>query len=456
MRYAEKCGKRFLAAAAAALSLGCGGGDANQKVGKDAVDPETDALLVAAGKSVSGGHSHSCVLLAGGAVHCFGDNVYGQLGRRAESHDASSAVAPSTAVDLGTKRTAKVLVSGSHHNCAILDNDQLKCWGYNADGQLGLEDSANRGVDSALGDALPPVNLGTGRTAKALALGETHTCAIVDTDRVKCWGSAYEGALGYGDDLDRGAVPGTMGDDLPAVDLGTGRTAKAIAVTSYRTTCAILDDDKVKCWGINQGCGLGNGNGDVLSYGFGHGTMGDQLPYVDIGVGRTALAIAADGYTVCVLRDNGTVKCWGNNSNGQVGIDSTAWSIGCSAAEVGDAGIVSMGAGDVTAIDVGAAHACALRSNGEVKCWGHNGSGQLGVGNTTELRVPSAALSLGSGFVPRAIALGGYHTCAISNQNRVKCWGEGSTGQLMNGFFSDVGSEPGQMGSVLPYSRLGS
>ncbi len=447
MRYSEKSGSILLATAAVALSLGCGGGDS--------INPEAGALIVVAGKSVAGGYSHSCVLLAGGAVHCFGDNVHGQLGRGAEALDASPAVVLSTAVDLGTKRTAKVLVAGTHHNCAILDDDQLKCWGYNADGQLGLEDSASRGVDSALGDALPVVNLGAGRSAKALALGETHTCAILDDSRVKCWGLAYEGALGYGDGMDRGAVTGTMGDNLPVVDLGTGRTAKAIAVTSYRTTCAILDDDKVKCWGINQSCGLGNGDGEVLSYGYTDGSMGDHLPYVDIGVARTALAIAAHGYTVCVLRDNGTVKCWGNNSDGEVGIDSTAWSIGCSAAQMGDAGIVSLGGSDVTAVDVGATHACALRSNGEVKCWGNNGSGQLGVGHTTELRVPSAALSLGSEFVPRAIALGGNHTCAVSNQNRVKCWGEGSAGQLMNGLLGDVGSEPGQMGSVLSYSKLG-
>lgn len=447
MTYEGKLGKRLLAIAAAALSLECGGGDAIESL-----DLEADALLVAAGKSVSGGYSHSCVLLASGAVHCFGDNVYGQLGRGAESRDTR----PTTAVDLGTLRTAKVLVSGSQYNCAILDNHQLKCWGYNAEGQLGLEDSANRGLDSALGDALPPVNLGSGRTAKAVALGETHTCAILDTNRVKCWGSAYEGALGYGDGLDHGAVPGTMGDNLATVDLGTGRTAKAIAVTSYRTTCAILDDDKVKCWGVNQSCNLGNGDGDVLSYGNHDGTMGDLLPYVDIGVGRTALAIAAHGYTVCVLRDNRTVKCWGNNSEGQVGINSAAWSIGCSAAEMGDAGIVDIGGSDVTAIDVGAAHVCALRSNGELKCWGNNRSGQLGVGNTTNLSVPSAALSLGSGFVTSVLTLGGYHTCAISNKNRVKCWGSGSAGQLMNGFSSDVGGEPGQMGSALKYSRLGS
>lgn len=451
MAYARWAGRHWAATAAAVL--GCG--SASETVTPVDVDPETGALLVATGNSVSSGDSFSCVLLAGGSIHCFGDNANGELGRSPEPHGANLARVSATAVDLGAGRTARVLVSGSHHNCAILDNDQLKCWGYNADGQLGLEDSVNRGVESGLGDALPPVNLGAGRTAKAVALGETHTCAILDTDRVKCWGMAYEGALGYGDGLDRGAVTASMGDNLPTVELGTGRTAKAIAVTAYHTSCAILDDDRVKCWGINQSCDLGNGDGDVVSYGHSEGTMGDQLPYVDIEVGRTARAIAADGYTVCVLRDNGTVKCWGNNEEGQIGIDSSAWSVGCAPAETGDAGVIAMGGSDVIAIDVGATHACALRSNGEVKCWGGNAHGQLGVGTTTKLPVPSAALSLGSDFMPRALALGGYHTCAISDENRVKCWGEGGAGQLMNGTFSDLGSGPGQMGSALPYSRLG-
>src|SRR6185503_9605546 len=93
-------------------------------------------------------------------------------------------------INLGTGRTAKVLRGGSSHACAILDNDQIKCWGSNSSGgQLGTGDRANRGTNVVeMGDNLPQVDLGTGRRAKAVAVGVRHTCAILDTDQVKCWG----------------------------------------------------------------------------------------------------------------------------------------------------------------------------------------------------------------------------------------------------------------------------
>merc|ERR1711988_2084577 len=101
-------------------------------------------------------------------------------------------------VDLGTGRSAKSLVAGSYHTCAILDTNDVKCWGSGRDGQLGYGDTDNRGDGSSeMGDFLPAVDLGTGRSAKFLAAGGFHTCAILDTNDVKCWGNSY--FLGYGD-----------------------------------------------------------------------------------------------------------------------------------------------------------------------------------------------------------------------------------------------------------------
>jgi alpha-tubulin suppressor-like RCC1 family protein len=443
---------------AAAVSLVACGSEGPEPVVAPPVTEQPGELVVAAGQSVAAGDAHTCALLVTGAVTCWGDNTYGQLGRG--SPGAGTGASPPDAlathtVDLGAKRTAKAIAVGSNHSCAILENDQLKCWGLNSDGQLGQGDTLTRGIEGGMGDQLSPVNLGTGRTAKAVTAGDAHTCVILDTNRVKCWGRGYEGPLGYGDGIDRGSAPGTMGDHLPVVDLGTGRTAKAIAATGYRTTCAILDNNRVKCWGINQSCALGT-TANVISYGYGWGTMGDNLPYVDIGVGRTALAIAAGGETVCARRDNGTVKCWGSNLSGQVGVNSTLGSWGCSASELGDNGIVSLGGTDATAVEVGRSHTCALRSNGELKCWGENGSGQLGVGNTTDLRLPSSALSLGTGFTARAVSVGGDHTCAISTGNRVKCWGRGAEGQLGNGSTANRGTSTTHMGNNLAFANLGS
>lgn len=183
-------------------------------------------------------------------------------------------------VNLGTGRTAKRLVSGSGHNCAILDNNSVKCWGLNTAGQLGLGDTNDRGNNAGeMGDSLPSVNLGTGRTAKDLAAGATHTCAILDDDSVKCWGTNLFGQLGIGDGTDRGNNAADMGNSLPTVSLGTGRSAKTLSL-GWLHSCALLDDNLVKCWGFNMSGQLGLG--DTSGRGSAGGQMGDSLPAVDV------------------------------------------------------------------------------------------------------------------------------------------------------------------------------
>merc|ERR1712048_839582 len=117
------------------------------------------------------------------------------------------------AVDLGRGRSAKFLVAGYRHTCAILDNNDIKCWGHGYFGELGYGDTDNRGDDSSeMGDVLPAVDLGRGRSAKFLVAGERHTCAILDNNDVKCWGYGYFGRLGYGDIDNRGDGSSEMGD----------------------------------------------------------------------------------------------------------------------------------------------------------------------------------------------------------------------------------------------------
>ena len=204
------------------------------------------------------------------------------------------------AVNLGTGSAAKAIATGITHICALLDDDSVKCWGGNYNGQLGLGDTNSRGDESnEMGDNLPTVNLGTGRTAKAIATGGYHTCALLDDDSVKCWGGNYNGQLGLGDTNSRGDESNEMGDNLPAVNLGTGRTAKAIATGGYHT-CALLDDDSVKCWGGNYNGQLGLG--DMNSRGDESNEMGDNLPAVNLGTGRTAKAIATGSYShLCII-----------------------------------------------------------------------------------------------------------------------------------------------------------
>ncbi|SVE33558.1 uncharacterized protein METZ01_LOCUS486412, partial [marine metagenome] len=194
------------------------------------------------------------------------------------------------------------ITAGYAHNCFMLDNGSVKCWGSNGSGQLGLGNTTSRGDNaSEMGDSLPVVDLGTGKTARAIEAGDNHTCAILDNASVKCWGSNASGQLGLGDTDSRGDNSSEMGDSLPIVNMGSGRTAKAIAA-GYAHTCAILDNAYVKCWGSNTSGQLGLG--DINNRGDNSSEMGGNLTTVDLGSGRTTKAISTGDSHTCVILDN--------------------------------------------------------------------------------------------------------------------------------------------------------
>ena len=179
-----------------------------------------------------------------------------------------------------------------------------KCWGHNLFGELGLGDTQHRGDDGTeMGNSLPSVDLGSGWTVVEVAAGYRHSCARLEDGAaraVKCWGYNYYGQLGLGDENDRGDEGGEMGDSLRAVQLGTGRSAVALAL-GYKHSCALLDDASVKCWGWNYRGQLGLG--DTLERGDDSGVMGDRLPAVDLG--RAVVQIVAGHYHTCALLDDG-------------------------------------------------------------------------------------------------------------------------------------------------------
>ncbi len=220
-------------------------------------------------QQVSAGSGHTCALLADGNIWGWGNNAVGQLGIGTSFGTHSSSETPLGPVDLGAGRTAKHVSAGSRtlssHTCTVLDDDSLKCWGFNYEGQLGVGDSTDRSVPTA-------VDLGAGRTAKSVSAGEWHTCAVLDDDSLKCWGTNNKGQLGVGDAIDRFSPT--------AVDLGTGRTAKSVSAGSSHT-CAVLDDDSLKCWGYNGEFQLGVGDR----------TQRYTPTAVDLGAGRTAKSV---------------------------------------------------------------------------------------------------------------------------------------------------------------------
>jgi alpha-tubulin suppressor-like RCC1 family protein len=354
--------------------------------------------------------------------------------------------------------TASHLDAGVDHTCAVFTTNAVRCWGRNDRGQLGYGDINPRGDSPGEIEALANIDLGTGRTAKSVSAGWGSSCAILDNNTLRCWGRNDRGQLGLGAPGDRGDNASEMGDSLPTVNLGTGRTAIAVSVGDYDLTafaCAILDNAKVKCWGDNTSGQLGIG---VLggTRGLAAGEMGDALPYVNLGTGRTVKAISVGSEHACAILDNDTLKCWGNNVVGQLGLGDNEYRGGIPG-EMGDAlPAVNLGLGrTATAIASSFGHSCAILDNGTVKCWGDNSAGQLGTGDGNDyggtpgspvtggpvldmayLPAVSEVVGTPSTSVPiraTTIAAGYQTSCAVLTSGLLTCWGDGVSGQLGNG-----------------------
>jgi alpha-tubulin suppressor-like RCC1 family protein len=210
----------------------------------------------------------------------------------------------------------------------------------------------------------------------------------------------------------------------PSRRLATIGTPEALApllnitaiTAGYKHTCALTVGGGVKCWG-------GNSKGQL-----GDGTNTGRLTPVNVsGLASGVSAIAVDGQHTCALTTAGGVKCWGDNTFGQLG-DNTIIN---RTTPVDVSGLAS----GVSAITAGWVHTCALTTDGGVKCWGNNSSGQLGDNTTTERHTPVDVSGLASGV--SAITAGGGYTCALTAGGGVKCWGSNFHGQLGDGTTAD-------------------
>jgi alpha-tubulin suppressor-like RCC1 family protein len=409
------------------------------------------------------GFSHACFLFTTGGVKCWGGGGDGQLGQGSQLPigAAPNQMGANLAyVNLGANRKVTQVAAGENRSCAVFDNGQVKCWGNNAYGALGLGDIVNRGdTATGMGDNLPTVDLGAGLKVAEMAMGESHACARFTDGRVKCWGSNVSGSLGIGAAADRGGSPGDMGDNLPFVQLGTGRKAVEL-VACFSHACARLDNGSVKCWGINDNGQLGIG--DTIARGGSASDMGDNLPAVNLGAGRTARQIYCGHRSTCAVLDDGTVKCWGLNASGQLGQGDMS-DRGALPSDMGDNLLpIRLGTGrTVKRIVSGVSHKCAILDDGTTKCWGANDSGQLGIGSTSTMGTSSfqmgdalLAIDFGTGRRAVSLSLGLHHSCALLDNGAVKCWGYGPDGELGNGSAATRGDNPGEMGDALPIADL--
>jgi cysteine-rich repeat protein len=364
-----------------------------------------------------------------------------------ECDDGGTADGDGCAASCVKERVVKI-EAGHYHTCAILNTGRIKCWGSNSNGQLGLGDTLNRGdLPGQMGNALPVVDLGAGAKVDSLALGASHACAQLISGVVKCWGSSGVGALGLGAIATRGSGPNQMGDRLEVVNLGGTATAVAAGVNH---TCAFVSNAGTRCWGHNLHGQLGLGDKDNRTSASG----------LSLGSGKFVLSYALGENHSCVRLSADGVKCWGANGVGQLGLGDTAGR-GDDPNEMGDnLRTVDLGGESPLEIVAGHHHTCVRLRSLRVKCWGHNGYGQLGLGDTAHRGTQTSHMGAGLNEVDvgadvQALAAGRFHTCALLTDGRVKCWGLNDVGELGLGDMNNRGDAAGEMGDALPPVDLG-
>jgi alpha-tubulin suppressor-like RCC1 family protein len=401
---------------------------------------------------VTVGRAHMCILNDERQVYCCGEPDRGQLGTGSAVLAYSR---PTTAVGLGAGRRATQVSAGADHTVALLDDGTLLAWGANTYGQLGLGHTSDIGDDEAVYPA-GAVDLGAGRIAVQVAAGGRHTCVVLGAaaaGSVLCWGGSP--ATGSGS-----TALITTPSSAAVVALGAGRTAVQVTAGDQHT-CVLLASGDIMCFGGGSAGALGYGStanvGDVAApsaAGLVNMGVGRRAVFVAAGTGTTC-AIMDAGLASAVA---GQLLCWGANGAGQLAIGSTT-AVGVSntpgTSSFADVGVPAASkvldvatAGNTTCIITAERilHCCGavVGATGVVNRCNSGAAAQHGpidLGTpfrTLVPRVVSAALGLDSApLLPAQVTGGLQFTCVVADTpdgpGRVLCFGDNSWGQLING-----------------------
>ncbi|MFZ3230391.1 MAG: hypothetical protein WA160_09310, partial [Pseudobdellovibrio sp.] len=327
----------------------------------------------------------SAVVKSAGANYDSSNNIYGQLGL-----NLGTSTNYNTLQLLADSPVQYVSVaSGEATNCGITSALTIKCWG----GYTGTGSAA---------DILTPTTIDDSSTYNDVAAGSYHSCGVTTAGILKCWGDGWDGKLGNGDSL------GDMQNSPVIADSGT--LYKKVAA-GRNHTCGITSADVLKCWGTMA-------NGQVGNNSF--ASAGMIIPTI-INAGTSYQEISAGEDTTCGITTAGVLKCWGYNSNGQLGDNTT---VSKAVPTIIDSGV------NYSKISTGGStsyHTCGITVAGVLKCWGNNGNGQLGNASTTQSLIP---VIIDAGTSYREVSVYHAHSCGITTGGTLKCWGLNTSGQL--------------------------
>ena len=264
---------------------------------------------------VTAGGSFVCALLETGAVKCWGNNGYGQLGSTTNVGTGTPNNVPLDVQTLGNGSGVVSIVAGTSHVCALLNTGAVKCWGSNVYGQLGS--TTNSGTGNPNSVPLDVQTLGAGSGVVSISAGGDHTCAVLDTGAVKCWGRNRYGQLGSTSNSGNNN-PNNNPLNVQTLGAGSGVVKLAAGVTH---SCALLNTGLVKCWGYNYYGQLGSSTNKTTN-----NPNNNPRNVLTLGAGSGVVMITAGDSHACALLNTGAAKCWGYNYNGQLGVNTNAGS----------------------------------------------------------------------------------------------------------------------------------
>ena len=356
---------------------------------------------------ISAGDNHTCAIVGTSerSVWCWGDNRISQSSIVGTFQDPSVEFPQQVMTGTIALRNIVDIAAGTTHTCALDDQSRIICWGLDANGQLGDGDA-----DSSTGQTLTWSTVSSFGAVDSISAGIGHTCARKTDGEVWCWGVGDSGQIGNGQATD---------SKIPA--FVSGLEAKAI-FSGGNGSCGITEDNKTYCWGSNEFGQLGIGDQDQVL----HKPSPVEITALN---NQTIQTLALGLGHACALFEEGEVKCWGKNREGQLGD-------GFKTSSAQPVRIPGFAANEVTAVSAGAYHTCVSTTGHELKCWGQNRHGQLGNGNAETTHVPQT-VRLPAGYPIMSLSAGIDHSCAVQDvsagsnmQSTSLCWGNNAEQQL--------------------------
>ena len=349
--------------------------------------------------AVAAGGDHTCGLTDRNGAFCWGRNTHSQLGNSAADPTAESVPVPAA----GALRFVE-LGAGGLHTCGLTDSGSVHCWGDDSAGQLG------GGTQSAGGASAVPVSVVGDIDFVSVTLGGRHTCGLNASGRAYCWGDNQFGQLGNGSTV-------SVAEPVP-VESGVIFSSLEAGVVH---TCGLTASGTAYCWGYDRFGQLGELAPDERC-----GVSPCASVPVRIAAAPPLVSLVAGGLQSCGLTDQGVAYCWGANLSEELGSAEVSGLQSRRPVEV-------MASARFTAVTVGEHGACAISPDREAFCWGSNSHGQLGNG----IQLAGAASSLPvrvSGELEFAeVSSGMFHTCGVTLQGAIHCWGANRFGQLGTG-----------------------